>query len=155
MDEIRLCQDLVDELELEYVNEDRTTIIAASPEKIFQNTTIALWGARTYLGTKEINLGLPSLKTWLDNLALCGSGRSEMCEGVTYKFVKREFLLLFSEEQWLMLFTGCPRAKPLTPGRICNKGQKLTMGLRFPLYRATSSRFALKRSVRTKPRCIG
>lgn len=86
MNEIRLCQDLVDELEFEYVNEDRTTIITTTPEKIFQSTTIALW-ARTYLGTKEVNLGLPYLKTWLGNLALCGSGRSEMYEGVTYKFV--------------------------------------------------------------------
>lgn len=115
MDEIRLCQDLVDELELEYVNEDSTTIISTTPEKIFQNTTIALW-ARTYLGKKEINLGLPALKTWLGNLALCGPGRSGMYEGVTYKFVKREFLHLFSEERWLIILTGWPKNETTTPG---------------------------------------
>jgi hypothetical protein len=114
MNDIKLCQDLVDELELEYVNEDRTTIISTTPEKIFQNTTITLW-ARTYLGTKKINLALPSLKTWLGNLGLCGPGRSEMYEGVTYKFVKREFVHFFLEKQWLISLTGWSKSETTTP----------------------------------------
>lgn len=91
MADIRLCQDLMAQLEIEYSNEDRTAIVHTTPEKIFQTTSIALW-ARCDTGTKEINLGLPSLKAWLDNLAMCGPGRGEWYEGVTYKFVKRELL---------------------------------------------------------------
>ncbi|KAF3397753.1 hypothetical protein F1880_005643 [Penicillium rolfsii] len=88
MDEIKLCQDLIDELEVKYVDEDKTTVVATTPAKIFQNSNVALW-ARTYLGTKTISLGLPSMKEWLGNLALCGPGRSEMYDGVEYRFVRR------------------------------------------------------------------
>ncbi|KAJ6096879.1 hypothetical protein N7486_007625 [Penicillium sp. IBT 16267x] len=50
---------------------------------------MALW-AQSTSGQRQINLGLPSLKTWLKNLAANGPGRAETYQGVTYKFVKPE-----------------------------------------------------------------
>jgi hypothetical protein len=52
---------------------------------------MALWGQSTS-GQKQINLGLPSLKMWLKNLAASGPGRAETYQGVIFKLIKREFL---------------------------------------------------------------
>lgn len=74
MSDIQQCQSLVAQLGGEYNNEDRTTYIDITPEKILQISTMALW-AQSTSGQRQINLGLPSLKTWLKNLAANGPGR--------------------------------------------------------------------------------
>ncbi|KAJ5557923.1 hypothetical protein N7513_003509 [Penicillium frequentans] len=89
MSDIQECQSLVAQLGGEYNNEDRTTFIDITPEKILQTSTMALW-AQSTSGQTQINLGLPALKSWLKNLAANGPGRAETYQGVTYKFVKQE-----------------------------------------------------------------
>lgn len=91
MSDIQQCQDLIAQLGVEYNNEDRTTIVDVTPEKILQTSTMALW-AQSTSGQRQINMGLPSLKTWLKNLAASGPGRAETYQGVTYKFVKRKLV---------------------------------------------------------------
>ncbi|KAF3403101.1 hypothetical protein DPV78_004281 [Talaromyces pinophilus] len=91
MPDIQQCQDLIAQLGSEYSNEDRTTFINVTPEKILQTSTMAIW-AQSTSGQKQINLGLPSLKTWLKNLAASGPGRAETYQGVISKLIKREFL---------------------------------------------------------------
>lgn len=80
MSDIQQCQDLIAQLGGEYNNEDRTTFIYITPEKILQTSTMALW-AQSTSGQRQINLGLPSLKTWLKNLAANGPGRAETNQG--------------------------------------------------------------------------
>ena len=91
MSDIQQCQDLIAQLGSEYSNEDRTTFIDVTPEKILQTSTMALW-AQSTSGQRQINLGLPSLKTWLKNLAASGPGQTETYQGVRFKLVKRMFL---------------------------------------------------------------
>ena len=91
MSDNQKCQDLLSHLSDEYKNEDISTIIDTAPEKIFQISTMGL-GAQSTTGQKKINLGLPSLKTWLRNLAASGPGQAEEYQGVRYKFVKRKLL---------------------------------------------------------------
>lgn len=90
MSDIEQCQDLISQLDSEYIDEDRITFINITPEKILQTPTMALW-AQSASGQRQINLGLPSLKTWLKNFAASGPGRAETYEGITYKLVKRKF----------------------------------------------------------------
>ncbi|KAF2477153.1 uncharacterized protein BDR25DRAFT_199445, partial [Lindgomyces ingoldianus] len=68
---------------------DRTTFVTSNPEKILQTSTMALW-AQSTSGQKAVNLGLPSIKTWLKNLATSGPGPAEEYYGIRYKFVKRK-----------------------------------------------------------------
>ncbi|KAJ5111694.1 hypothetical protein NUU61_001324 [Penicillium alfredii] len=89
MSDIQQCQDLTAQLGGEYKNEDRTTFVDTTPEKILQTSTMALW-AQSTSGKKQVNLGLPSLKSWLKNLAANGSGRAETYQGVIFKFVNQE-----------------------------------------------------------------
>ncbi|KAJ6003901.1 hypothetical protein N7540_013183 [Penicillium herquei] len=91
MSDVQQCQGLVAQLGGEYNNEDRTTFIDITPEKILQTSTMALW-AQSTSGQRQINLGQPSLKTRLKNLAANGPCCAETYQGVTYKFVKRKFL---------------------------------------------------------------
>lgn len=91
MSDIQQCHDLIAQIGAEYNNEDRTTFIGTNPEKILQTSTMALW-ARSTAREMQINLGSPSLKAWLKNLAASGPGRAETYQGIIYKFVKRKFL---------------------------------------------------------------
>lgn len=91
MSDIQQCQDLIAQLGDEYINEDRSKVVDILPEKILQISTMALW-AQSTSGQKQINLGLPSLKTWLKNLSTSGPGGAETYQDVRYKFVKRESL---------------------------------------------------------------
>ncbi|KAK2754664.1 hypothetical protein FQN54_006797 [Arachnomyces sp. PD_36] len=113
MSDLQQCQDLVAQLGDEYQNEDRTTVIDAAPEKILQISTMGLW-AQSTAGEKTINLGLPSLKTWLKNLAANGPGHAEEYQGVRYKFVKQILYSIFElaeisktkSTDWLVICKG-------------------------------------------------
>lgn len=90
MSEIQKCQELLSQIGDEYKGEDISTIIDTAPEKIFQTSTMGLW-AQSTTGQKKINLGLPSLRTWLKKLAASGPGQAGEYQEVRYKFVKRKY----------------------------------------------------------------
>ncbi|KAJ6105276.1 hypothetical protein N7523_010086 [Penicillium sp. IBT 18751x] len=114
MSDIQQCQDLIAQLGNEYSNEDRTTFVDVTPEKILQTSTMALW-AQSTSGQRQINLGLPSLKTWLKNLASSGPGRGETYQGVRFKFVKRKFLNKSPKELQLIISKEEPNSRTTTP----------------------------------------
>jgi len=89
MSDIEQCQDLIAQIGDAFENEDRFTIAA---DKIIQTSTMALW-AQSPLGERKIDMGLPSLKAWLGRLAESGPGPAEEYQGISYKFVKRKFLI--------------------------------------------------------------
>lgn len=89
MSDIEQCEDLINQLGDEFKDEDKDTSITTSPQKILQISTMALWAVSTG-SEKIINLGLPSIKSWLKNLAANGPGPAEEKNGVRYKFVKRK-----------------------------------------------------------------
>ncbi|KAJ6007539.1 hypothetical protein N7540_011515 [Penicillium herquei] len=99
MTDIQECLDFIDLLGEEYKDEDRITLIDENPDIIFQTPSMALW-AQSTSGERQINLGLPSLKAWLKNLATYGPGRAERYEDIIYTIVKRQQLIISKEEPY-------------------------------------------------------
>lgn len=108
MSEIEQCQWLVIQLGFVYKDKDRTTFLDNNPTKLIEISTMALW-AHSLSGPIKLDLGLPSVKIWLKNIAANGPGYVGTYKDVMYKFVKRQSTSDYFEGPYLMIRRGAER----------------------------------------------
>lgn len=94
MSNIDKCQNLLGLLEIEYPANEQYCEVTAVPGAILQDDLVALW-AHSRSGDRYIAMRVPSIRRFLEILAVRGIEHSMEYDGVVFKFMERKFPVKF------------------------------------------------------------